>query len=386
MLRVARIPLKILCYNLLCIMDPRNSALAKIFVEHSLKIKAHDNVVISTSDLYPIDLIRECYRQALQKDANVYLDIMGFNYLLDRSSYGDLVSTFYQYANDRQIKTPSAIYKAIADWGTKFVRITTFDNYKHLVAVDSSKTQAKMKALQPWFDSIIDKAWVLTYYPTPAMAQQADMSLMDLEAFYFSAVLTDYKNMEQGQKKLEKIIDKGKIVHVVGTKTDLTLSIEGRTAQMCVGEKNIPDGEIFTGPVEDKTEGHIYYEFPNDYSGKTMNGIYLEFKKGKVVKATSETNEDALKEVLATDPGALRLGEFAFGTNFGITRFMHQGLFDEKIGGTIHTALGRSYDDPKGWGKNKSAIHWDIIKDTRLKGSYVEIDGKKVLVDGKYVV
>lgn len=367
-------------------MDTRNASLATVFIDHSLKIHEKDKVVISTSDLSCIDLIRECYAQSLKKGAAVYLDIIGFNYLLDRSSYGDLAYTFYQHANEWQIKNQPSIYNNIAEWGDKFIRITTFDNYKHLAAVDSAKMQTKMRSVRTWFDTIINKEWVLTYYPTPAMAQQAEMSMKDLEDFYFSSVLVDYKEMEKQQKKLEKLLDKGKIVHIVGTKTDLTLSIAGRTGKICAGEKNIPDGEIFTGPVEDSTEGHIYYEFPNDYSGKVMNGIYLEFKKGKIVKATSESNQEELLKVLDTDPGSKRLGEFAFGTNFGIKRFMNQGLFDEKIGGTIHTALGRSYDDPKGWGKNKSAIHWDLIKDTRTKGSFVEIDGKKVLVDGKYVI
>lgn len=365
--------------------DLRFKKLAQVFVDHSLAVKKGDNVVISTSDLYPVGLIKACYVECLKRDANVYLDIIGFNYILDRSSAGDLVRTFYKYANDRQIKNPSAIYGEIAKWGQKFIRITSLDNYKHLAEVDSTKIQAKMKKIKPWFDQIIDKDWVLTYYPTPAMAQNADMSLDDLENFYFKAVLVDYNKMKKEMQKIERVIDKGKKVRIVGKKTDLHLDITGRTGRVCYGKRNIPDGEVFTGPVENKTEGYIYFEFPGNYGGKEIRGIYLEFKKGRVVKAKSETNQKDLDKILATDPGAKVLGEFAFGLNYGIKKFMKETLFDEKIGGTIHLALGMSYDDPKGWGKNKSVIHWDLVKDMRLKRSYVEVDGKKVLVEGKVV-
>ena len=243
-----------------------------------------------------------------------------------------------------------------------------------------------MKAAKKWFDEIIEKDWVLTYYPTDAMAQNSGMSLSELMKFYFKSTLIDYKEMEKKQKKLARRIDNGNTVHIVGYKTDLTLSIKGRTGHICAGQRNVPDGEVFTGPVEDATEGHIYFEYPGLYSGKEIHGIFLEFKKGKVVKATSESNESELEKVLTTDPGAKRLGEFAVGTNYGIKNFMKEILFDEKIGGTVHLALGRSYNDPTGWGKNESAIHWDIIKEMRKNGAYVEIDGKKVLENGKLLV
>ena len=362
--------------------DPRNTRLAKVFVEHSLNIHSRDHVVLSTSDTYPEDLIGQCFKQSLQKDADVFLDIMGFNFLLDRSSVGNFSQIFYENANDRQIKTPPDIYKHIADWGTKFIRITSIDNYQHLANIDSRKLQSRSKSYQDWFDTIIDKNWVLTYYPTKAMAQKSGMSLSKLFDFYFKSVLIDYDKMKRGQQKLAKRIDNGRTVHIVGENTDLTLGIEGRTAHICAGQRNIPDGEVFTGPVEDKTDGYIYYEFPGTYTDKEISGIYLEFSKGLVTKAKSDANEKALHTILDTDPGAKRLGEFAFGTNYGIKNFMKETLFDEKIGGTIHTALGHSYNDPTGWGKNVSAIHWDLVKDTRSKGSYVEIDGKKILEDG----
>jgi aminopeptidase len=360
--------------------------LAKIFIDHSLKVQIGDKVVISTSDLLPLELIQETYAYALQKGAIVYLDIMGLNLLLDRVSYGDFARIFYENASEDQIKSVPEIYDFTAEWGDKFVRITTLDNPKHLANVDSRKLQLKQTSYRNSFDKIINKAWVLTYFPTPGMAHAAGMSLRELEEFYYQSVLVDYDQMQKDLQKLEKAFDQGNEVRIIGDRTDLTLSIEGRTGQPCFGERNIPDGEVFTGPVEDKTNGVVYFEFPGLYSGKEIRGITLEFKDGKVVKYSSETNQDALEAILNTDEGAKTLGEFAVGANYGVQNFMYNTLFDEKIGGTIHMALGKSYQDEKGWGKNQSAIHWDIVKDTRKKGSKVLIDGKEILVEGKIIL
>ncbi len=366
--------------------DPRNKQLADVFLDHSLKVKKHDKLVISTSDLQHEDLIRECYKGALQRGAHVYMDVMGTNFLIGRTSACDLVKTFYTYAQDHHLDQIPKIYDDIASWGEKFLRITAVENTRHLVEVDTKKIGRRMKAYRSVFDKMINKDWVLTYVPTIGFAQDAHMGLSDLTDYYYSAVLVDYKKMERDLRGVTNAINKGRVIRIKGYKTDLTLGIAGRTAQPCFGEKNVPDGETFTGPEEDKTEGHIYYDFPGLYAGKIITGMYLEFKQGKVVKYSAETNEQALKDILATDPGALRFGEFAIGANYGIKRFMYNTLFDEKIGGTIHTALGRSYEEKRGWGKNKSAIHWDIVKDTRKKGSEVWIDKKLVLKDGKILV
>jgi aminopeptidase len=359
--------------------------LARVFIDHSLKVKKGDKVVISTSDLLPLELIQETYAYAIQKGAIVYLDIMGVNLMLDRSSYGDFPRIFYENASDEQIATIPPIYNDIIEWGDKFVRLTTIDNPKHLINVDSKKIQMKQKAYNETFEKIINKGWVLTYFPTPGMAQAAGMSLRELEEFYYNSVLVDYEEMRKNLQALEKLIDEGKEVHIVGQKTDLRVGIEGRTGLSCFGEKNIPDGEVFTGPVEDKTNGTVYFEFPGLYSGKEIHGISLEFKDGKVVNYSSETNQDALEAILNTDEGAKTLGEFAIGANFNVKNYMFNTLFDEKIGGTIHMALGKAYEDEKGWGKNKSAIHWDIVKDMRLPGSKLFIDDKLVLEEGKFV-
>jgi len=233
---------------------------------------------------------------------------------------------------------------------------------------------------------IVSDRWVLTYYPTAGMAQEAGMSIEEMREFYFDSTLVDYGKMEKELKALEKIMDEGKMVHIVGKKTDLKIKIEGRLAQACYGERNIPDGEVFLGPVHTDVNGEVYLDLPTIAYGHEVRGIHLEFQDGKVVRAQAEQGDEALQKMLATDPGARYLGEFAIGANYNITRAMKNTLFDEKIGGTIHMALGRSYKEKRGGGKNESAIHWDIVKDMRIPGSRVEIDGQVVLEDGKIVI
>ena len=371
-------------------MDVRNQKLAKVLIEHSLEVKKGDKVVISTSDLSPIDLTREVLKQILKKGAFVYLDVMGWNWILGRSSYGDLVRTYLDNANLSQIKKIPDVYKSIIDWGDKFVRITTLDNYAHLAGVNSKKMQEFNKANRKEFHRILDeRAWILTYYPTPSMAQQAGISEETLKDFYFNACLVDYKKMKAYGDKIMKIMDKAKVVHLVGEKTDLYINVEGNLAENAYGKANMPDGEVYIAPVYQKTEGYIYYDLPNYKDGVDVTGIYLEFKKGKVVKASAEQGEAVLKRMLSTDKGARYLGELGLGINYGITKPMRNTLFDEKIGGTIHTALGKAYKSKRGGapkGGNESAIHWDIVKDMRKKGSYIEVDGKVVFKEGKWLV
>ena len=176
-------------------------------------------------------------------------------------------------------------------------------------------------------------------------------------------------------------MDKGKVVRLIGKDTDLTFSIENRLAKACFGERNVPDGEVFLCPVEETIEGKVYFDLPTTAFGREVQGIYLEFKKGKVVKAKAEIGQEVLEKMLATDDGAKHVGEFAIGTNPNIKQAMKNTLFDEKIAGTIHIALGRAYSEKRGGGKNKSAIHWDLVKDMRVKGSAILIDGKKVKIN-----
>ncbi|GIW62248.1 MAG: aminopeptidase [Patescibacteria group bacterium] len=371
-------------------MKSYDADLAKLLIEHSVQVKPKDKVVICTSDLYPIELIRQLLKQTLQKGAFVYLDIMGLNWILGRSSWGDLAKTYLDYAKAEQLKNPPKVYSDIVDWGDKFIRITNYDNYSHLAESDPKKLQIFNKAYEGFFNTLIDKKdWVLTYYPTPAMAQLAGMSEESLKEFYFKACLTDYEQIKKNGEKLTKLMDKTKIIRIIGQKTDLKLDITGRLAENAYGKNNIPDGEVFLAPVHTKTEGYIYYDLPNFKDGVDVIGAYLEFKNGKVIKAKADQGEQVLLNTLETDKGAKYLGELGLGLNYGIKKPMRQTLFDEKIGGTIHVTLGKSYTTKRGGSidnPNKSAVHWDLVKDMRKPNSLIYADGKLVFKNGKWLI
>ena len=234
---------------------------------------------------------------------------------------------------------------------------------------------------------MITKDWLLTYFPTHGMAQNANMSLEDFTDFYYKACLVDYKKQGQRIKKLQDIIDKGSVVHIKAKGTDLTLGIKGRLAAGSdSGKHNIPDGECFTGPQENVTEGFITFDYPQNRDGNEVAGIRLEFKKGEIVKFSADTGKKYLEKMLNDHSGNRRLGELGIGMNPKIKNYIKDILFDEKIMGTVHLALGRAYEEERGGGKNQGTIHWDLIKDLRYKGSLVTVDSKSIIADGKVLV
>ena len=355
----------------------KDFALAKVMLDHSVAIKPKEKVLITSSDL-GMPLAKAVYIETLKRGAYPMLDIgtSGMDY------------EFYNLADDWQLlHVPAEVVKAKVAWADAYVRIVADDNLRSLSQIDPRKMTERSKLIRPLMDPMIDSdRWILTYYPTDAMAQEAGMSLSSLCDFYFESVLVDYKKMAKDLKALEKVMDEGSVIHVVGRMTDLHVNIKGRLAQACYGERNIPDGECFLAPVTDGVNGEVYFELPTLAYGHEVSGIHLEFKDGKVINAKAERGEEALLKMLETDPGAKYLGEFAIGANFKITRGMLNTLFDEKIGGTIHMALGRAYKEKRGGGENESAIHWDIVKDMRTPGSVLTIDDKVVLKDGKLLV
>lgn len=350
--------------------------LAQVLVDHSVAIKPKEHVLITVNDA-GLPLAKAVYSEVLKRGGYPLLDV----------DINGMAYAFYTHANDWQISyVPEEIVKAKVAWADAFVRIISDENSRELSGIDPAKLSTRAKIIRPLMDPMIDgDRWILTYYPTAGMAQEAGVSLEWLRDFYYSACLVDYKKMEKELKGLEKLMDQGKEIHVVGRQTDLHVQIHGRLAQACYGERNIPDGECFLAPVTDGVDGEVFVDLPTLAYGKMVQGIHLEFRKGKVVKALANTGDEALQKMLETDPGARYLGEFAIGANFNIKNAMLNTLFDEKIGGTIHMALGRAYKDRRGGGENESAIHWDIVKDMRLPGSVLSIDGKDILRDGKFV-
>lgn len=366
-------------------IHPKEKKLAEIFLHHSLRVKPKEKVLIICSETAGLNLVKAVFIETLKIGAYPLVDLEEIDYELNRSFTGGLRYQFFRLANQWQLNyLPEEIIEAKINWADAFVRISSTLNSADLAQIEPKKLTDRQKLVMPYFEKIIDKnRWVLTWVPTPSFAQKAGLSFDWLEDFYYRSCLVDYKDMEKRLKSLEKVMDKGEIVRIIGRNTNLTFSIKGRLAQACFGERNIPDGEVFIAPLHQTLNGKIYFDLPTTALGNDVSGIYFEFRKGKVINAKAEIGQKALEAMLATDEGAQYIGEFSFGANYAIDRPLKDPLFDEKIGGTIHLALGRAYREKRGGGTNQSAIHWDLVKDMRLTGSQVTIDGKTILKDGR---
>lgn len=354
--------------------DHRNTQLADILVNYSIKAKPKERIMVRLSNPIGLPLAREVYKKLILAGAHPYVDIS------DEST----AKYFFDYANEDQLTSKPEIAKFLADWADKTITIVADVNTRELAGADHHKILTRAKLLKPIRDISIKKPWVLTYYPTPAMAQDANMGYEDFCDFFYSACIRDWKKEEKYLKKLADIVTNAKVIEIKGVMTNLRMSAKGRVFIPCAGQYNMPDGEFFTAPVDDSVEGEVYFNYPLLRQGKMIRDIHLWFEKGKVVKAAASEHEDFLHKILDTDEGARRLGEFAIGTNKGVQNYMHNVLFDEKMYGTVHMALGEAYEECKG--TNKSAIHMDIVKDMTPKGSSVIADGKVILKDGKIMV
>lgn len=368
-------------------MDTRVTKLAETIVNYSLKIKKDDNVVIDASDFSSIDLIKETYRLSLEIGANPYLDIFGTNYQIGRADFGGLFEMFLNKADGKVLDIVPELMDKKLEWGDKFIRIVSIHNRNFLSSTDSDKVNRWRRSYYPTFEKMIKKPWLLTYYPTVGTAQNAGMSLESFTDFYFEACNVDYEEQGNGIKKLSDILDAAQTVHIKGDGIDLKLGVDGRLfAGAISGTHNIPDGECYTGPEEDKTEGYVEFEYPQVIDGNEVSGIKLKFKEGKIVEYSAEVNEEYLTKVLNDHEGNKRLGELGIGMNTGITKYIKDILFDEKIYGTVHFAIGMSYDEERGGGKNEGSIHWDMIKDLRHPGSAIMADEKVIFRDGEFVI
>lgn len=353
--------------------DPRILKLAKLIVEHSVKLKKGEYVqIIAEPEAQP--LVLELYKLALQKGAfpAIKMNVSGASYLYYKHASNEQLKKFPEVAWYEIRKTDAVIY------------IGAEHNTKELSSIDPDKMATRMKVMHKISEYRVDKTrWVIFYYPTNALAQEAEMSLHEFEDMTYDSTLLNYELESKKQEKLKRVLDKGRNVRIIGRETDLSFSIDGMRAKKCCGEFNLPDGEVFTTPVKNSVNGKIHYDFPAIHGGKQVEGVTLEFKQGKVVKATAHKNEQYLQRIIKTDKGSCYLGEFGIGTNYKIKKFIKNILFDEKIGGTIHLALGAAYKEIGG--KNKSAVHWDMIKDLRCKGKII-IDGKVIQENGKFLI
>jgi len=369
--------------------DVRIQRFAKILVEHSTRVAPGDRILIeATTAAEP--LVREVFAQILERGGlpHPLVAIPG----MMPFSQDELWMT---YAKDTQLDFVPTFYKLAYDQFEGRIRIHSATNTRGATSIDSLKAQRHSKALSSITEAQMRRGaegkfkWVTTLYPTDAYAQDANMSLKEYEDFVFNAVHAQEEDpiaywegtSAEQQKAIDFLSDKAMVV-LRGPNVDLTLSIKGRKFSNSIGVFNMPDGEIFTGPVEDSVNGWVKFTYPAIYGGVAVEGAELTFSNGRVTTAKAEKNEDYLLKMLESDSGSRYLGEFAIGTNRDITRFTGNILFDEKIGGSFHMALGAGY--PETGSKNKSSIHWDMICDMR-QDSEITADGQPFYKDGKFV-
>ena len=365
--------------------DPRVANLAKILVRYSTRVSEGDTCLIEGSAAAE-PLIAAVYDEVLEAGGHPVVAM----------SFEGQAASFYARANDAQLEWISPL----AEWGAEQadcrIAIGADTNTRELSGVPPERQTKRQAATRRLMQRTMERSaegthrWVYTIFPTNAYASDAEMSLREFEDFYFGACLADeadplaaWERASAETRRLAERVQGASEIRITGPGTDIRLGVEGRTFIPCFGDRNMPDGEFFTGPIEDSAEGEITYSFPAMYGGREVAGIRLRFEGGKVVDASAERGEEFLIEMLDTDEGARRLGELGIGTNYGIATATKEILLDEKIGGTVHLALGMSYPDTGG--VNSSAIHWDMVCDLRQGGSIV-VDGVELQRDGEFLV
>ena len=370
--------------------DTRVQKFAKVLVEHSARIVPGDRVLVeATTAAEP--LIRELYIQILEKGGipHPMIALPG----MMPFSQDDMYVTYAK--TDAQLEFVPTFYKLAYDQFESRIRIHSATNTRGSSNLDGVKGGKRGKALSAITEAQFRRGaegvfkWVTTQYPTEAYAQDANMSLQEYEDFVFGAVHTNEDDpiafwqgvKDKQQAAVDYMAGKNQVI-LRGPNVDLTLSVKGRTFMNSFGTFNMPDGEIYTGPVEDSVNGWVRFTYPANYGGVSVEGAEVTFSKGRVQKAQADKNQDYLLKTLDSDGGARYLGEFAIGTNFDIQRFTGQILFDEKIGGSFHIAFGAGY--PETGSKNKSSIHWDMICDMRTD-SEILVDGELFYKNGQFV-
>ena len=364
--------------------DPRITKLARILIQYSLEIKPGQMLQILTHPLAE-ELTLAAYEEAIKAGANVFL----------RNAVPGTDELFYKYASDAQLDFISPIHKLVAEEFDASLDLWTEHNTRELSAINPERIAHLSKARAGISKTFLARAargelhWCLTAYPSQAMAQEADMSLSDYREFVYNAGMLNEddpvaywrKEGESQTKGVDWLAGHDQVV-LKGANIDLKMSIKERTFISCAGKVNFPDGEIFTGPVEDSVEGWVRFKYPAIEYGQEVTDIELWFEKGRVVKEKASKNQELLTTMLNTDAGSRTLGEFGIGTNYGITRFTKNMLFDEKMGGTIHLAVGSGY--PESGSRNDSGIHWDMLCD--MNDAEIKVDGGLFYKNGKIIV
>lgn len=359
---------------------------AKVLVDYSVKVKSGDLVLIKAQSPLCAPLVKEIHKEVLKRGANPIV----------RCQLDGLAYDFIKYANDEQLSYIDPMSEIEYEKADKYISIGAPENVKNMARANAQKMAKRSCATRKLSSKMLKRSaegkldWVIADYPTQALAQEAKMSLDEYTDFIINSCYLDLENpiekwqeIGKEQQRIASILNGGKCLHIVGDRTDIKFNVEGRKWVSCEGLFNFPDGEIFTSPIEDSATGEIYFDFPAIYRGNEAHKIHLKLEGGKVVEAKAEKGDEFLQSMLNMDAGSRFVGEIAIGTNERVTDVTGNILFDEKIGGSIHMALGASY--PETGGKNESGLHWDIIKNMK-ENSKIFLDDKLIYENGKFVI
>jgi aminopeptidase len=364
--------------------DPRLKKLAQVLVHYSLELKPGDKFRL-TGPVATVPLLKEVYREAVRAGA----------YVSARAEISDLNEIFFREANEDQLNFFPELLLRETEYFDVILSIGGDENTKLLSQIDPMKMAKRGKTTSLISQRFMERAstdelrWCFTRFPTNAHAQDAGMSLSDYEDFVYGAELLNeadpvagWRKVHDEQQHIIDFLEAHDEIHILAEGTDIRYRVGGRKWINADGKKNFPDGEVFSAPIEDSVNGVVSFTYPAIFQANEVEGIKLTFKDGMVSEASATKGEDLLNAMLNMDTGARILGEVAFGTNYNIQRFSRDILFDEKIGGTMHMALGRAY--PESGGKNESGLHWDMICD--LHNSEVYADGELCYKDGKFTL
>jgi len=353
-------------------VDPRTQAYARILVDCIDPQPEWQVLVRSQPPGRP--LIEEITRELGRRGARA----------LVRLGFEQAGGTFVREAPMELLGTLSDIERHEIENADSYMAILAPENTRATADIPAERLSTRTAALrEPHLPYLMDvKPWVGCYFPTAAAAQDAGLSLPAFEDFLYGAVLIDWHELREKMELIMEHFDRAETVRIIGPETDLTFSLAGRGGKVDALGANMPGGEVFYSPVEDSAEGVITYsEYPACYLGHAVDGVRLQFEAGRIVEASATSDEEFLLGTLDTDEGARRLGEFGIGCNPGIQRHMKNTLFDEKMEGTIHLAVGTGF--PQIGGTNASGVHWDMVKDLRA-GGRIELDGEVVQESGEW--
>jgi aminopeptidase len=355
--------------------DPRLDEYARLLVDRSVAVQPGWQVSVRGTPLAR-PLIEAVLEQIARKGAYPILQL----------TFEQIGGPFAREAPLEVLREPAPLQRRIWEEVDAFISIWAPENTREGSELSEDRQAALQQMAAPMRERTMAMAapWVIAEYPVLSTAQDAGMTLAEFEQFIFDAVLLDWDAEGRRMSALARLFDGTDEVRIVGTGTDLLLSLAGRTGAVDDGHVNMPGGEVFYSPVEDSAQGVIEFsEFPAVYFGHEVDGARFVFDAGRIVDVSARAGEEFLIRTLDTDDGARRLGELGIGCNPGIQRFMKNVAFDEKIDGTVHLAVGNSYSFTGG--TNKSAVHWDIVKDLR-NGGQIHADGRLVQADGRWLI